>query len=116
MSDVTPRRESAASLAVTRRAEEIREETGMAWERACLQAEAERDAVPRFAHIVSATALSTGQHLAMCGHVFESYRAAVSAGHPIGNYIGQANTLSSYHARGVDCEACIVRHQRAGGR
>jgi hypothetical protein len=28
----------------TRRAEEIREETGMAWERACLQAEAERDA------------------------------------------------------------------------
>lgn len=27
----------------TRRAEEIREETGMAWERACLQAERERD-------------------------------------------------------------------------
>lgn len=28
----------------TRRAEEIRESTGMAWERACLQAESERDA------------------------------------------------------------------------
>jgi hypothetical protein len=29
----------------TQRAEEIRESTGMAWERACLQAEAERDDV-----------------------------------------------------------------------
>jgi hypothetical protein len=67
-------------------------------------------------HIVSATALTSGEQLAMCGHVFPSYTAAVAAGHKVGNYLGQADTLSAYHTRGVDCEACIVRHQRAGGR
>jgi len=67
-------------------------------------------------HIVSATALTSGEHLAMCGHVFPSYRAAVDAGHPVGNYLGQSDTLSGYHARGVDCEVCAVRHSHTGGR
>ncbi len=67
-------------------------------------------------HIVSATALTTGEQLAMCGHVFQSYDAARQAGHQVGNYLGQHDTLSAYHARGVDCETCIVRHQKAGGR
>lgn len=64
-------------------------------------------------HIISATTLTSGAQLAMCGHVFESYSAAVAAGHPVGNYTPQANTLSAYHARGVDCESCIVRHASA---
>jgi hypothetical protein len=67
-------------------------------------------------HIISATGLTTGEQLAMCGHVFPSYRAAVDAGHAVGNYTGTATTLSSYHARGIDCEACIVRHSQSGGR
>lgn len=67
-------------------------------------------------HIISATALSTGEHLAMCGHVFESYRAAVISGHKVGNYLGQYATLSAYHARGIDCETCIVRHSQSGAR
>ena len=66
-------------------------------------------------HIVSATALTSGEQLAMCGHVFPSYRAAVDAGHAVGNYLGQSDTMSSYHARGVDCESCAVRHSHAGG-
>jgi hypothetical protein len=66
-------------------------------------------------HIISATALSTGEQLAMCGYVFPSYRAAVDAGHAIGNYTGRADTLSAYHARGIECETCIVRHSRSGG-
>ena len=67
-------------------------------------------------HIVSATALTSGEQLAMCGHVFPSYVAARDAGHPVGNYLRQCNTLSAYHALGVDCEACAVRHSHAGGR
>jgi hypothetical protein len=67
-------------------------------------------------HIVSATALSSGEQLAMCGHVFPSYRAAVDAGHKVGNYLGCETSFSAYHARGVDCEACMVRHSRAGER
>lgn len=55
-------------------------------------------------------------NLAMCGHVLGDYRAAVDAGHVTGNYLGQYATLSAYHARGVDCESCIARHQCAGGR
>jgi hypothetical protein len=66
-------------------------------------------------HIISATALTTGEHLAMCGHVFPSYRTAVNAGHAVGNYTGRMTTLSAYHARGVDCEACMVRHSQSGG-
>jgi hypothetical protein len=66
-------------------------------------------------HIISATAIERGQQLAMCGHVFESYRAAVDAGHAVGNYTARADTLSSYHARGIECESCIVRHSRSGG-
>jgi hypothetical protein len=58
---------------------------------------------------------STGEQLAMCGHVFPSYRAAVDAGHAVGNYTARADTLSSYHARGIECESCIVRHSRSGG-
>jgi hypothetical protein len=67
-------------------------------------------------HIISATALKSGEQLAMCGHVFTSYRDAVDQGHAIGNYTGTANTLSAYHAKGIDCETCIVRHSRIGGR
>lgn len=63
-------------------------------------------------HIVSATPLSTGEQLAMCGYVFSSYRDAVDAGHKVGNYLGAYDSLSAYHARGVDCEACIVRHAK----
>jgi hypothetical protein len=66
-------------------------------------------------HIISATSLSNGQQLAMCGHVFDSYRAAVDAGHAVGNYTPTMTTLSAYHARGVDCEACMVRHSQSGG-
>jgi hypothetical protein len=66
-------------------------------------------------HIVSATGLTTGEHLAMCGHVFASYRAAVDAGHKVGNYTPTMTTLSAYHARGVDCESCAIRHSRSGG-
>jgi len=60
-------------------------------------------------HVISATALTSGEHLAMCGHVFPSYRAAVDAGHPIGNYIRTPKTLADGHAMGIDCEACIAR-------
>ena len=60
-------------------------------------------------HIISATGLTTGEHLAMCGHVFPSYRAAVDAGHPVGNYMPPVHTLAQGHERGVDCEACILR-------
>lgn len=64
-------------------------------------------------HIVSATALSTGEQLAMCGHVFPSYTTAVTAGHKVGNYLPRGATLAAYHRRGVDCEACIMRHAKA---
>lgn len=67
-------------------------------------------------HIVSATALTSGEQLAMCGHVFAGYRAAVDAGHKVGNYLTPMMTLSAYHAEGVDCETCAVRHSRAGNR
>ena len=60
-------------------------------------------------HIISATSLSTGEHLAMCGHVFESYRDAVDAGHPVGNYMPTPKSLAHGHELGVDCETCIVR-------
>lgn len=66
-------------------------------------------------HIISATALTGGEQLAMCGHVFPSYRAAVDAGHAVGNYTPTMTTMSAYHARGVDCEACIVRHAQSNG-
>ena len=62
-------------------------------------------------HIVSATSLTTGHQLAMCGHVFPSYADAVQSGHKVGNYLPRADTLSAYHARGVECESCIVAHQ-----
>jgi hypothetical protein len=65
-----------------------------------------------FTHIVSATALTDGSQLAMCGYVFRSYRDAVAAGHPVGNYLPLLGTLSEGHGRGVDCESCIVRHMR----
>lgn len=62
-------------------------------------------------HIISATTLSSGAQLAMCGHVFGSFDAAVSGGHRVGNYFRPASlTLSGYHAEGVDCEACIIKH------
>jgi hypothetical protein len=66
-------------------------------------------------HIVAATGLTTGEHLAMCGHVFPSYRAAVDAGHQVGNYTPTMTTLAAYHARGVDCEPCAIRHSQSGG-
>lgn len=65
-------------------------------------------------HIISATALNSGEQLAMCGHVFASYGAATEAGHAVGNYTVQRNTLSGYHAVGIECESCIVRHMKAG--
>lgn len=65
-------------------------------------------------HIISATALATGEQLSMCGDVFPTYDAAVSAGHKVGNYLNQRTTLAAYHAAGVDCDSCIVRHQNAG--
>jgi hypothetical protein len=64
-------------------------------------------------HIISATAIERGQQLAMCGHVFESYRAAVDAGHAVGNYTPTMTAMSAYHARGIECEACIVRHAQS---
>ena len=66
-------------------------------------------------HIVSATTLTTGEQLAMCGHVFPSYRAAVDAGHPVGNYTPTMATLAAYHSRGIDCEGCAVRHSQSNG-
>jgi hypothetical protein len=66
-------------------------------------------------HIISATAIERGQQLAMCGHVFESYRAAVDAGHAVGNYTPTMTTMAAYHARGIECEACIVRHAQSNG-
>jgi hypothetical protein len=66
-------------------------------------------------HIISATALSTGEQLAMCGHVFRDYRTAVDAGHAVGNYTPTLTTLSAYHARNIECEACAIRHSRSGG-
>lgn len=64
-------------------------------------------------HIISATTLTTGEQLAMCGHVFASYDVAVAAGHPVGNYLPQQSTRSAYRVRGVDCEACVLRHGEA---
>lgn len=68
-------------------------------------------------HIISATSLQGGAHLAMCGHVFDSYDAAVAEGHPVGNYLSATHTasLSAAHRAGIDCETCIVRHRVATG-
>lgn len=67
-------------------------------------------------HIISATALTSGEQLAMCGHVFPGYRDAVDAGHVVGNYTLPMTTLSAYRAHGVDCETCAVRHSQSNGR
>lgn len=61
-------------------------------------------------HIVSATALRSGEQLAMCGYVFPSYAAAVDAGHKVGNFLPLLTSFADAHARGVDCESCIIRH------
>jgi hypothetical protein len=67
-------------------------------------------------HIVSATGLTSGEQLAMCGYVFKAYNAAVTGGHVVGNYLSRMDTLSAYHARGVECEQCITRHARIGAQ
>ena len=63
-------------------------------------------------HIVSATKLTSGEQLAMCGHLFKSYDAAVADGHVVGNYLRRYGSLSEYHTHNVDCEMCIARHMR----
>jgi hypothetical protein len=63
-------------------------------------------------HIISATGLTSGEQLGMCGYVFPSYQSAVDAGHTVGNYIPRMNTFAAYHERGVECECCISRHAR----
>jgi hypothetical protein len=61
-------------------------------------------------HIISATALTTGEQLAMCGHRFASYGDALAAGHVVGNYL--APTFAAYQRHRVTCLDCIAGHAK----
>ena len=65
-------------------------------------------------HIISATALTSGEQLAMCGARLGSYDAAVDAGHVVGNYVRP--TLDSCARRGISCPECVVAQVREAVR
>lgn len=55
-------------------------------------------------HVISATATTDGQQLAMCGKPLGPYVVAVNAGHIVGNY-----TPKPLIAERATCEACKAR-------